>query len=151
MTKKTVRIGDHEIPVVKINDLPRILGVKPGDAAQIITPQCTRPASDPPPTWTPTDRADYESLSTRSTAELREIGLRLWGDAPEGSGNDLWLFPGEWYAHLPAGLPIVDINGNRETFDPGVTDNDIRFGCLAYGVIVPVPKQPARRGEGVRP
>lgn len=61
---------------------------------------------------------------------LKEIGLGLW-DYEDGQKH--WLFPYEWYDHIPAGYEIVDINGNVEAFEPGVTDNDKRFGCLAYG------------------
>ena len=39
----------------------------------------------------------------------------------------------------PDGLPIVDLNFNEETFRCATTDNDIRFGCLAFGVIQEEP------------
>jgi len=80
---------------------------------------------------------------------LRELGLRPWNDPrnpdPEDrvfGGKILMLFPGEWYCHIPPGFGIVDISGNREQFQPGVTDDDIRIGCLAYGLLV---KEPERR------
>jgi len=30
---------------------------------------------------------------------------------------------------------VVDIFGEKEKFIKGVTDDDIRFGCLSYGFI----------------
>ena len=68
------------------------------------------------------------------------MGLRPWNDTHDPDddiGAPLWLLPGEWYAHLPEGYVFVDIFGNEEVFQRGVTDNDTRFGCLAFGVIGP--------------
>lgn len=107
---------------------------------QIVTPQFTRPAGDPPTTWTPTDREDFDSLPTRTDAELQEIGLRRWGDVPEGSGRMLWLYPCEWYAAIPEGYPITSILGEQERFRRGVTDDDRRFGMLSYGFMKPEDK-----------
>lgn len=70
-----------------------------------------------------------------SRQALKEVGLRAW-DEPDGHGRVLMLLPGEWYQHIPRGYEIVDINGNAERFEPGVTDDDIRFGCLAYGIVI---------------
>jgi hypothetical protein len=48
----------------------------------------------------------------------------------------LRLLPGEWYKQIPAGYEIADIFGEREEFAPGITDDDIRFGCLSFGILV---------------
>lgn len=104
---------------------------------EIVTPRFERPKGEPGPTWTPRTREDWDSLHGRTALDLQEIGLRRWGDVPEGSGRVLWLFPGEWYAHIPTGLAVVDIFGAAESFVAGVTDDDIRGGCLSFGILVP--------------
>jgi hypothetical protein len=75
-----------------------------------------------------------------SIIALKELGCRVWNDPREADdefdGGTLLLFPGEWYPRIPADFPIVTINGCAERFVPGVTDDDIRFGCLAYGILV---------------
>jgi hypothetical protein len=63
------------------------------------------------------------------------------GDAPtEMPAMDgiIMLFPGEWYASIPDGFEVITISGTREKFQPGVTDNDTRYGCLPYGILRPV-------------
>ncbi len=71
--------------------------------------------------------------------ELNDLGLRHWAQEGEDqgnpTGNHLWLFPSSFYAHIPAGFPIVTISFMREEFMPGQTDDDHRFGLLAYGVL----------------
>jgi hypothetical protein len=106
------------------------------------TPQFTRPADDPQPIRCP-DRETLEALPMMSPGELRELGLRPWNDPDDsesvfaGKGT-LWLLPGEWYQDLPDGLRLTSIMGLAEIFERGVTSDDIRFGCLAYGILVPL-------------
>lgn len=47
-----------------------------------------------------------------------------------------YLIPNEWYEYIPDGFDLVCISGKAEKFKRGRTDNDIRFGCLAYGIMV---------------
>lgn len=61
------------------------------------------------------------------------MGLRPWDD--EG-GFVLLLLPGEWYSHIPEGYELVSIMNRKEKFKRGKTSDDIRFGCLAYGIKV---------------
>ncbi len=81
---------------------------------------------------------DWEVLLEMDAIALRELGCRPWNDlddpGAEHGNRLLLLFPGEWYAFIPAGFPVVTIAGRREAFVPGRTSDDIRFGCLAYGV-----------------
>lgn len=72
---------------------------------------------------------DFDALRSMKQDQLQELGMRVWDE------TGLMLFPGEWYDFIPAGYDIVDISGNREKFEPGTTDNDIRFGCLAFGIL----------------
>lgn len=48
--------------------------------------------------------------------------------------EDIYLIPGEWYNSIPDNYPLTSITGRIEPFKKGKTDNDIRFGCLAYGI-----------------
>lgn len=70
---------------------------------------------------------------------LRELGLRRWCDpaAPTWPLHQtLMLLPGEWYSHIPDGFELVTINAAPRVFKRGVTDDDVRMGCLAYGILV---------------
>ena len=63
---------------------------------------------------------------------LMRIGVGVW----DGTDEQIhYLFPAEWYECIPAGYEIVTISGKVETFVPGETDDDRRFGMLAYGWI----------------
>jgi len=52
--------------------------------------------------------------------------------------EDIWLIPGEWFDILPNGYEFTDIFGQTEVFDHARTDDDIRFGCLSFGIRRPV-------------
>lgn len=44
------------------------------------------------------------------------------------------LFPGEWYGIIPDGFDVVGLCGERYKFKKGESDDDIRYGCLPYGI-----------------
>jgi hypothetical protein len=48
--------------------------------------------------------------------------------------EEVILIPGEWYRLIPDGFMVTDIFGITEPFIKGETDDDIRFGCLSYGI-----------------
>lgn len=112
---------------------------------RIVTPQFERPANAPKPTNAPNDDAGrWERLAELGVDGLKAIGCGQWNspsdedaEAGEFGGGTLMLFPHEWYEHIPDGLPVVDIFGREERFRLGKTDDDKRFGCLSFGVIVP--------------
>ena len=107
------------------------IGAKPGEQIEIVTPQFERTDG-----VTPVASIDsWERLRTLSIADLKLLGCGAW-DAPDERGMVLMLFPKEWYPHIPAGYSIVGISGRHEQFSPGETDNDYRYGCLAYGIEV---------------
>lgn len=128
-------------PIIKaIRDA---IGAKPGESVRIITPQFDRRPNDPEPGVREPDATLFAQLADLPEPVLRELGLRPWGtigtrsDGKDLSGQPvLWLFPHEWYEFIPDGTPVVDIFGNAETFVSGETDNDKRFGCLSYGVLI---------------
>lgn len=108
------------------------LGIAPGEKVEFVTPAFHRPPNDPPPASMPTDWSTLRSMNRQA---LKELGLCAWSE-PDASGNVLMLLPGEWYPHIPAGTLLTDIFGEEEPFVPGVTDDDMRFGCLSYGIVV---------------
>ena len=75
-----------------------------------------------------------EKVEKGTIKELIKLGFSKW-DKPNKIGETLMLIPGKLFDSIPKGFPIVDINGQSEKFDPKKTDNDTRFGCLAYGVL----------------
>lgn len=126
-----------DIEILNLNDpeflekFAAALGVEPGDTLEIVTSQFERTdgitPSIPVGAW--------EKLRDLSASTLKAIGCGQWDD-PDESGNVLMLFPKEWYRHIPAGFIVEGISGESKTFKPGETDDDYRFGCLAYGIKV---------------
>lgn len=59
------------------------------------------------------------------------------GDAPtEPLKADRWMimFPGEWYSIIPDGFMVTGLYGEQYPFQKGKSDDDIRYGCLPYGI-----------------
>lgn len=107
------------------------IGLQPGEKLTIHTPQFERgddiqPGAKPP--------CEFGELRGLSEARLQEIGLRKWSE-PDENGNVLWLLPYTWYGSIPEGFMLTCIDGTAEPFQKGVTDDDYRFGCLAYGIL----------------
>lgn len=48
--------------------------------------------------------------------------------------EDILLIPGEWYNTIPNGFMVTGLHGEEYAFEKGKTDDDTRFGCLAYGI-----------------
>lgn len=116
--------------------------------------QHDRPPDEPPPLGYPGDH-EIRRLAEFSDDLLLGLGLRRWNDPddPEQRGvfkkNVLWLLPAEWHPFLPDGLELTDINGRKMVFnraDDAASDDDRRFGVLAYGVLKPHQRKPAARG-----
>lgn len=102
------------------------VGIQPGDTVQIVTPQFTRTPDMVPPGWRPEARGEWEWLRTQTVEQLRALGFGCWD-------GRLMLLPGEWHADIPEGFMVEDISGIVEPFTRAL-DDDIRYGCLAYGV-----------------
>jgi len=99
------------------------------DKIRIITPQFER--TDGLKVAVPI-KEDFDNLDKFSEKYLKSLGLQVWNKDPE---KIHWLFPKEWYDHIPEGYKVVSIIGDIEKFQKGKTDDDIRFGALAYGFI----------------
>ena len=110
------------------NQLMAAIGAKPGDPVCIVTPQFDRTDG----LVVPVPLMDFTKLPTLSAETLKAIGCKMWDD-PDGDGRVLWLFPAEWYDHIPDGTEVIDITFETEKFKRGETDDDRRFGCLSYG------------------
>lgn len=108
------------------------IGAAPDEAITIQGPQFERLLSDPTPGSPP---SDWDALRSMDSVALKEMGCGKW-DEPDTEGRVLMLFPDEWYRHIPGGYRVESISGEMKPFAPGMTDNDICFGCLAYGVRV---------------
>lgn len=75
------------------------------------------------------DEIDFNDLSKEEAIELR---FCKWSEEdPSLYLIPIWLFP-----ILPVGTKLTSINGDEIVYDGKNVDNDVRFGCLAYGVRV---------------
>jgi hypothetical protein len=111
--------------------LREALGIGPDDVVHVTG----SPHEREPHMITPPDAPkSFDRLRTMTRAELHRWGLRMWS---EESG--LMLFPAEWYDRIPEGFEIVTINEVTKRFERGVTDDDRRFGLLAFGIVVVKP------------
>lgn len=102
------------------------IGADPDERVDVTTPQFER-RDGVEVEWHPKETADVYGLSDADDETLVDLGLRCWKD-------DLWLFPVEWYDHIPDGTLVETIMGEVEGFEHGETDNDRRFGVLPYGI-----------------
>lgn len=71
---------------------------------------------------------DWDNLTPGLCDDLR------FGKWTEGS--NLWLIPLYLLPIVPIGTELISINGGTVKYDGTNVDNDIRFGCIAYGIIV---------------
>ena len=112
-----------------VENFHEILGIEKGEEIEISTPQFEREYKleiD----WKPESVADFDALKTLPKEVLKKMGVRIWD---EENGEIHYLYPGEWFNLIPEGLLVIDIGGKEELFSKEKSDDDIRFGCLAYG------------------
>lgn len=117
-----------------VADFAKAIGVEPGETIEIMTPQFTR-ADGRVVSYIPKTPEEYAALPQMKPDALKKIGCQIWDDE---DGKRHWLYPHEWYNHIPDGTEIIDISGNVERFKRGETDDDMRFGALAFGFIQPI-------------
>ena len=80
------------------------------------------------------DEIDFNNLSEQEAKELR---FGKWSEEdPTLYLIPIWLFP-----ILPVGTKLTCINGEDIVYDGHNVNNDVRFGCLAYGVRVKLEKK----------
>jgi hypothetical protein len=107
--------------------LREAVGAGPDDHVTIRTPQFSRPAGWPEPGGPPSTPEQWEALRDMPMGALCEMGCGNWDGL-------VAMFPHEWYARVPEGFQVTDIFHNDEPFQRGVTDDDMRYGCLSFGV-----------------
>jgi hypothetical protein len=122
--------------------LREAIGLQPGETLEITTPQFDRTDR----LVVPKPLMDFGRLPFLSEETLVAIGCQQWSD-PDAEGRTLWLFPAEWYDHIPDGTIVTAISGRTEPFKHGKTDNDRRFGALAYGFYKKEAKSDAIRAR----
>lgn len=114
-------------------DLANAMGIKPGDKIEIKTPQFERidGVQVKIPEFSP---EDWANLYRRDHSDLMVMGLGVWNKNDQGTH---YLLPKDWYGIIPNGLALKCIDGTVAPFEAGVTDDDYRYGCLAYGFFKP--------------
>lgn len=70
---------------------------------------------------------DFTKLTTEEAKELR---FQRWSE----ECPNLWLFPLYLVPIIPEGLEVTYIDGTKGKYEKDKADNDIRFGCVAYGI-----------------
>jgi hypothetical protein len=102
-------------------------------AISILGPTFERRSSDSAVASPPATPEAWQDLLSCDAIALQELGMLAFGEV---AGGTLYLFSGEWFSAIPEGFEVVTINGTREWFDPDASSDDIRFGCLAYGLVL---------------
>lgn len=72
----------------------------------------------------------YVDFKNITVDEAKELRFQKWSDEQP----DLWLFPLYLAPIIPEGLEIEYIDGTKGIYEKDKMDNDIRFGCVAYGI-----------------
>lgn len=72
---------------------------------------------------------DFSKL-TREEAIMLRFGK--WDDK-----SDIYLIPLYLLPIVPVGTELTCINGQTITYDGTNVDDDIRFGCIAWGIRIP--------------
>ena len=70
---------------------------------------------------------DFTKITVEEAKELR---FQRWDEEQP----DLWLFPLYLVPIIPEGLEVTFISGDKAKYERDKMDNDIRFGCVAYGI-----------------
>lgn len=106
--------------------LANAIGLKEGEVVEFHGPQFER-TDGIVPIANPSEVISM--LPSMGKEALTKLGMGQWGE------NGLWLLPYQWYDFIPEGMELMCIDGSKEQFKKGVTDDDYRFGCLAYGIV----------------
>lgn len=72
---------------------------------------------------------DFSKLTKEEAVALR---FRKWDDE-----SNLYLTPLYLLPIVPFGTELTSINGQTVIYDGTNVDNDIRFGCIAWGIKIP--------------
>jgi len=114
-----------------VEDLMKAIGVEQGDTVEVVTPTFDR-TDERDVTYLPSTPEEYVALEGMKEDKLKTLGCQVW---ERKWGTVHWLYPAEWYDHIPNETEVVGLCGDREKFERGVTSDDRRFGALGYGFI----------------
>lgn len=103
------------------------IGLEAGESVNLIMPQFER-TDGLEIKYIPKTAEEFDAIKSMHDDKLLAMGLQRWE-------KNHWLYPYEWYSFIPDGYEMICIDGTVEKFKKGVTDNDQRFGALAYGFI----------------
>lgn len=81
------------------------------------------------------ERNGYIDFNNLTVEEAKELRFGKWDE-----DSDLWLFPLWLVPLIPEGLEVTTISGETIKYDKNM-DNDIRFGCVAYGIKIKDKKE----------
>ena len=70
---------------------------------------------------------DFSKITIEEAEELR---FQRWDEEQP----NFWLFPLYLVPIIPEGLEVMSISGDKFKYEKDKADNDIRFGCVAYGI-----------------
>lgn len=79
-----------------------------------------------------TKKGFAELCKRKKKTELLKNGFCVWDDEKP----TLMLIPSNLYNSIPNGYTVYSLGRKKEKFKSGVSDNDSRFGCLPYGVLI---------------
>ena len=74
------------------------------------------------------EHIDFNNITKDEAVELR---FGLWDEE-----TNLYLFPLYLVPLIPQGLEVTSINGETYKYDKETANNDIRFGRVAYGLVL---------------
>ena len=86
-----------------------------------------KPGGMPAPPDAPTNAKGWAELARMTPAMAKRFGLGNWD-------GGLFLFPGAWADKIPHSTKVEAINGEKTTWGKVKSDDDTRFGFMAYGV-----------------
>jgi hypothetical protein len=72
---------------------------------------------------------EYIDFSNLTKEEALSLGFGRWDDE-----SDLYLIPLYLLPLVPIGIELTCINGKKIIYDGTNVDNDVRFGCIAWGI-----------------
>lgn len=105
----------------------KAIGASPTEPISYTSRPRDRHPSWPKAAEAPAGFAEFGKLFEMTGEQLRALGCGNWD-------GGLFLFPVEWYDHIPRGFPIESVSGDIKRFTPGVSPSDPGYGMLAYGV-----------------
>lgn len=134
-----------------LEELFKLMGFKKGDKIEVQGPAFKR-LYEIEIKFIPKDKGELKALLETAPKEvLTKMGCGIWDsyeaakvDYQAGNitkkefkkwnkGDIHYLFPGEWINHIEYNTIVLCISGEKLRWVKGKMDDDIRFGCLAYG------------------